>query len=362
MSLLTLNGGSSSLKACWFDAAGGRHIFNYPAIGQGGAATHAEAIAQLFEDLNRTVGNTVPVAVSHRIVHGGACTVPALRITPTERARLDTLVPLAPLHLPHNLLALDAAMQRFAVPHIACFDTAFHHTLPEQAYTYPLPAHLLSAHHRRYGFHGLNYRYIATQLPRHLGEQAQGRILVLHLGSGASLCLLNQGQSVDTTMGFTPAGGILMGTRPGDLDPGLLLDLIATHGLTTVAHAVYFQAGLAALSGHSGNMQTLLADAPHDPHARFAIEAFCRSIQGAIGSLAAKAGGIDALVFTGGIGEHAADIRQAIIAPLAFMGFSLDPQPNAQHATRLHHPTSKPILLLPADEESSLRDLALACL
>jgi len=347
--ILVINSGSSSLKASLFRADGSRRDFRFEQIGHGPLPDHRAALAGLMHDL----GADAPAAVGHRLVHGGDITESTRLIDAAERARLEALVPLAPLHLPGNLLGVDVCRERFAVPQIACFDTAFHATLPEIARRLPIPQSLGL---RRYGFHGINYAQVARQLPGLLGDAAHGKVLVAHLGNGASLCLLDDFRSVDTSMGYTPAGGIPMGTRSGDLDPGVMLELGRHRNHEELVDLVYHHMGLLALSdGESSDMETLLASPT--AAARFAVDYFCRQVSGAIGAFAARAGGIDALVFTAGIGEHAAGIRAQICEPLAFMGLQLDPDANRRHDTRLHAPTSKPVLRIPADEESMIRDL-----
>jgi acetate kinase len=349
--ILVVNSGSSSLKASLFRADGSRRDFRYAPIGHGPLPDHRAAFAGLMHDL----GADAPAAVGHRLVHGGDVTDAARLIDDTERARLQALVPLAPLHLPGNLLGVDVCRERFAVPHVACFDTAFHATLPEIARRLPIPQSLGL---RRYGFHGISYAHVARQLPGLLGKAAHGRVVVAHLGNGASLCLLDNLRSVDTSMGYTPAGGIPMGTRSGDLDPGVMLELGQHRSHEELADLVYHRMGLLALSdGESSDMETLLASPT--AAARFAVDYFCRQVSGAIGAFAARAGGLDALVFTAGIGEHAADVRARVCAPLAFMGLQLDPDANRRHDTRLNAQNSKPVLRIPADEEILIRDLVM---
>lgn len=347
--ILVVNSGSSSLKASLFRADGSRRDFRFGQIGQGPLPDHRAAFAALLHEL----GAETPAAVGHRLVHGGDVTDAARAIDDAERARLQALVPLAPLHLPGNLLGVDICRARFAVPHFACFDTAFHATLPETAWRLPIPRALGL---RRYGFHGISYAQVARQLPGLLGKAARGRVVVAHLGNGASLCLLDDLRSVDTSMGYTPAGGIPMGTRSGDLDPGVMLELGLHRSHDELADMVYHRMGLLALSdGESSDMETLLASPT--AAARFAVDYFCRQVSGAIGAFAARAGGLDALVFTAGIGEHAADVRARVCAPLAFMGLQIDPDANRRHDTRLSARNSKPVLRIPADEESLIRDL-----
>ncbi|MDR3390986.1 MAG: acetate kinase [Sulfuriferula sp.] len=347
--ILTVNSGSSSLKASLFRSDGSRQDFRYEHIGQGFPHDHREAFDALMHDL----GADRPAAVGHRLVHGGKITSPARLIDDAERARLDDIIPLAPLHLPGNLLGVDLCRERFTVPQVGCFDTAFHATLPPEAQRLPIPDTLGL---RRYGFHGINYAHIARRLPELLGDAASGKIVVAHLGNGASLCLLDKLQSVDTTMGYTPAGGIPMGTRSGDLDPGVMLTLAEHYDPAQLSDLVYRRMGLIALSdGESSDMAQLLTS--RSRAARFAVDYFCRQVRGAIGALAAKAGGIDGLVFTAGIGEHAAPVRAEICAPLAFMGFRLDTVANDGNAGRIHADGSKPVLVIPADEEGMIRSL-----
>ncbi|OIQ85045.1 putative propionate kinase [mine drainage metagenome] len=296
-----------------------------------------------------------PDIVGHRFVHGGEIVDAARLVDATERARLDSVIDLAPLHLPGNLMGLDLCRQHFAVPQIACFDTAFHTTMPELAKRLPISQALGL---RRFGFHGLNYAYVASRLEAELGDVAHGKVIIAHLGSGASLCLLEDLKSMDTTMGYTPAGGITMGTRSGDMDPGVMLELAKRYTVDELSDMVYHHMGLLALSnGISSEMSDLLAS--DSPQAKFAVDYFSRQVRATIGSLAAKAGGVDALVFTGGIGEHAAVIREQICTPLDFLGFVLDVSTNKTNSIRIEHHGSKPILVIPADEEAMIHRLCL---
>jgi acetate kinase len=342
--ILTINSGSSSLKASLFSANGSRRDFRYG---------HLRAPRSGFDRLFRDLSGDAPDIVGHRFVHGGDIADAARLINPAERARLENIVHLAPLHLPGNLMGLDYCRLHFDVPQVACFDTAFHTTMPELAKRLPIP-HELGL--RRFGFHGLNYAYIATRLPIFLGNAARGKIVVAHLGSGASLCLLENLKSVDTTMGYTPAGGITMGTRSGDLDPGVMLELAKRYDAAQLSDLVFHKMGLLALSnGESSEMSNLLASG--SAQAKFAVSYFCRQVRAAIGSLASKSGGIDALVFTGGIGEHSSAIRQEICAPLNFLGFSLDDEANKAGLTRIERKEAKPTLVIPADEEAMIHRL-----
>ncbi|HET7832795.1 MAG TPA: acetate kinase [Gallionella sp.] len=342
--LLTINSGSSSVKASLFHADGTRENFRYG---------HLRDPQTGFVELFRELAGRAPDIVGHRFVHGGEITDAARLVDDAERARLEEIIPLAPLHLPGNLMGLDLCRQHFSGLQVACFDTAFHTTMPALATRLPIPRELGL---RRFGFHGLNYAYIASQLPLLLGDGAHGKIVVAHLGSGASLCLLENLTSVDTTMGYTPAGGITMGTRSGDLDPGVMLELSKRYDAVQLSDLVFHKMGLLALSnGESSEMSNLLAST--NDTAKFAVSYFCRQVRAAIGSLAAKAGGIDALVFTGGIGEHAAAIRAEICASLDFLGFALDGAANLASATRIECEKSKAILVIPADEEAMIQQL-----
>jgi acetate kinase len=345
--ILTINSGSSSLKASLFGDDGTRRNFHYGQVRQ-----PQEAFDQLMLELN----SDIPEIVGHRFVHGGDIADAARPVNVTERLRLEQLIPLAPLHLPGNLLGIDLCTQRFPVPQIACFDTAFHATLSELAKRLPIPGELGL---RRFGFHGLNYAHIAHVLPGVLGDAAQGKIVVAHLGSGASLCLMENLKSVDTSMGYTPAGGIPMGTRSGDLDPGVMLELAQRFTLPQLSDMVFHKMGLIALSeGESAEMSDLVhsSTAP----AKFAVDYFCRQVCATIGSFAAKAGGIDALVFTGGIGEHSPEIRAEICRRLAFIGLKLDNSANRANQTHIGLAGSKPTLVISADEENMIRQLCLA--
>ncbi len=346
LSILTINSGSSSLKASLFLPKGERRDFRY--------VCHSDyQHAQAFDVLLRDLGNAQPTVIGHRFVHGGEIGAAARLIDADERARLEGITYLAPLHMPGNLLGVDLCAARFNVPQIACFDTAFHATLSEMAYRLPIPQALKL---RRYGFHGLNYAHVAQRLSELLGAAAQGHIVVAHLGNGASLCLLKNLRSVDTSMGYTPAGGIPMGTRSGDLDPGVMLELAKRYDDTELSALVYEQMGLLALSdGENSEMSALVQSSSKS--AKFAVEYFARQVRGAIGGYAAKSGGIDALVFTGGIGEHSAYVRTLICEQLAFMGFILNEEANQTHAMRLNTPSSKPILIIPADEEAEIAQL-----
>ncbi|MGZ4954970.1 MAG: acetate/propionate family kinase [Methylobacter sp.] len=345
-SVLTINSGSSSIKASLFSADGTRRNFRYE---------HVRDQKEAFDRLLHDLAGEVPERVGHRFVHGGDINDPARQVDATERSRLEGLIDLAPLHLPGNLLGLDLCLQRFDAPQIVCFDTAFHATMPDLSKRLPIPNELGL---RRFGFHGLNYAYIAEMLAGILGDVAYKKIVVAHLGSGASLCLMENLKSVDTTMGYTPAGGIPMGTRSGDLDPGVMLELAKRYDPEKLSDVVFHKMGLMALSsGESSEMNDLLSS--HSENAKFAVEYFCRQVRAAIGGFAAKAGGIDALVFTGGIGEHSAEVREKICAPLSFLGFALDQPANDAGSNEIGLAGYKPVLIIPADEEVMIRNLCL---
>lgn len=346
LNILAINSGSSSLKASLFMASGERRNFRYEHIGGDNAQNYNKAFGALLGDL----GNTRPTVVGHRFVHGGEITEAARLVDGNERTRLEGITYLAPLHMPNNLFGVDLCAKQFNCSQIACFDTAFHTTLPEIAYRLPIPQNL---NMRRYGFHGINYSHVAKQLPKLLGDLAQSRIVVAHLGNGASLCLLDNLRSVDTSMSYTPAGGIPMATRSGDIDPGVMLELAKRYNNSELSSLVYEKMGLLALSdGESSDMSELIKS--KSENAKFAVEYFARQVRAAIGSYAAKVGGIEALVFTGGIGEHSAGIRAEICNPLDFLEFELNEKANQANLTTLNTPSSKPILCIPADEEAEI--------
>jgi acetate kinase len=272
-------------------------------------------------------------AVGHRVVHGGDRYSRPVRIDARVLADLHQLTPLAPLHQPPALAAIEALAHRDpTLPQVACFDTAFHQTQPEVARSFGLQRALHDAGVKRYGFHGLSYEYIADVLPRVLGDRADGRVIVAHLGNGASLCALRKRKSVATTMGFTPLDGLLMGTRCGALDPGAVLHLLrgGARTLEQVEYALYHESGLLGVSGVSADMRALLASA--DPRAQEAVELFVYRVAREIGSMAAALSGVDALVFTAGIGENAPAIRERIGHACEWLGVHIDARANAAGA------------------------------
>ena len=327
MEILAINCGSSTVKYARFDVADTEEI----ELGRGAVEVvddHGAAVRELLARMPR-----VPDAVGHRLVHGGRTLTAPARLDETVRGELQLIVQLAPLHLPAELAAVDAVLAALPdVPQVACFDTAFHRTMPEKARRYALPPELVDAGLERYGFHGLSYEYIASTL----SPAQRSRAIVAHLGNGASLVALRDGRSVDTTMGFSPSGGIVMGTRAGDLDPGLIVYLLA-HGYDTarLEQLIDHEAGLRALSGGTSDMRALLAARDRDPRASLAIDVFCYTAKKAIGAFSAALGGLDTLVFTGGIGEHAAPVRAEICEGLELLGIAIDPALNAAHATSI---------------------------
>jgi acetate kinase len=272
-----------------------------------------------------------PAAVGHRLVHGGPDHTAPERVTPTLLNTLRRLVAFAPLHLPSELMGIDAVASHFPdLPQVVCFDTAFHRSMPELAQRFPLPRALWNEEVRRYGFHGLSYEYIVATL----GNVARGRVLIAHLGNGASLAAVRDGHPLDTTMGFTPTGGLMMGTRSGDLDPSVLLYLLTEkrYDAPQLDRLVNHESGLLGVSGTSSDMKTLLEQRDRDTLAAQAVELFCYHLCKHVGALTAVLGGLDTLVFTGGIGERAASVRQEVCQRLAYLGIQLDPQRNEAHA------------------------------
>ncbi len=289
-----------------------------------------EAFKQLFDWLGQHMTGCVLGAVGHRVVHGGERFTRPARVTPEILSQLDTYAPLAPLHQPHNLSAIRAiAALQPDLPQVACFDTEFHTTQPWVAQACALPRHITQTGVKRYGFHGVSYEYIASVLPDFLGNTAaNGRVVVAHLGNGASLCAMQERQSVASTMGFTALDGLMMGTRCGNLDPGVVLHLMSALGMSAraVEKLLYEQSGLLGVSGISGDMRTV--EASETPEARQAINLYAYRIKQELGSMAASLGGLDALVFTAGIGENSAMIRQRVCQDAAWLGVELDEAAN----------------------------------
>jgi acetate kinase len=375
--VVVLNAGSSSLKfSVFLDEDPPRRLFRGQLEGlltrprfvardekavvgthdwpEGTQLGHEGAIDFLFHwGRQGALGQHRIVAAGHRVVHGGTRFSSPVLIDAATLAELDALVPLAPLHQPHNLAAIRAVAQRApTLPQVACFDTAFHLTQPPEAQAFALPRRYAEEGVRRYGFHGLSYEYIASSLPRSDARAASGRTIVAHLGNGASLCALEGGRSVATTMSFTALDGLVMGTRCGSIDPGVLLYLMNRHGMD--AHALeqllYEQSGLFGVSGGSSDMRELLARP--DPEAAFAVDLFVYRLRREIGSLAAALGGLDALVFTGGIGENAAPIRARACRSAAWLGLALDEDANERGGPRISRSDSRTSAwVIPTNEE-----------
>lgn len=301
--------------------------------------THRTSVQSVLSALER-LSLPNPAAAGHRVVHGGSYYVSPAKVDAGVLDTLRKLIPFAPLHLPVEIEAIGAVADHFPdLPQVACFDTAFHSRMPEVARRLPLPGEFWDEGVRRYGFHGLSYEYILDTLD----GAAKGRLIVAHLGNGASMAAVRDGQPMDTTMGFTPTGGFMMSTRSGDLDPGVLLYLMNKKGYDArqVERLVNHEAGLLGVSGISPDMETLLKQKERSPHARQAVEMFCYQARKYIGALTAVLGGIDLLVFTGGIGERAAPVRWEICQGLEHLGILLDPEQNSTHADTISAPGSR---------------------
>ncbi len=357
--LLVVNAGSSSLKLAVFDAGLARTAeARLERIGAGGPASHAEAlregVVRLGLDLSQLSG------AAHRVVHGGAGAAGACRITPQTLAMIRAAVPLAPLHNPANLTAIRALAA--LMPDLAqyvSFDTAFHATNPAVATTYALPLADREAGLRRYGFHGLSYAALVHRLGQAVAPAlAQGRILALHLGNGASLCAVHQGRSVATTMGYSPLDGLTMGTRAGSIDGNAVLALAARHGIDGAARILNHQSGLLGLGG-AADMRSLHADP--GPEAAFAREHFRYWAVRHAGSLIAAMGGLDAIAFTGGIGENDAKVRARIVGGLSFLGARIDARANMANEFNIQETYSNvAIWIVPAEEEQQIAREAMA--
>lgn len=374
--LLVLNVGSSSIKFAVHDAespeAGARisgqlsGIGSDPVFETSGAGFHpgdfgplAESerqdtlIERLLEWLGRQEALGQVAAVGHRVVHGGTLHACPVVIDEDVLETLTRLEPLAPLHQPYNVAAIRAVARRYPdLLQVACFDTAFHHDQPGVAQEFALPTSLTQAGIRRYGFHGLSYEFIASALPAHLGETADGRVIVAHLGNGASMCAMRDRRSVATTMGFTALDGLVMAERCGSLDPGVILHLQQALGYTVgeVEEILYKKSGLLGVSGVSGDMKVL--EQSTDPAAEHAIELFCYRAATALCGLAGALGGLDAIVFTAGIGENSARVRNRICAQLGWLGVELDESANLANSVKISTPAAScSVWVLPTDEE-----------
>jgi len=322
--------------------------------GEGVKLGHDGAIAYLAAHLRQGRAEGLELAaVGHRVVHGGTQYSAPVRVDAGVLGALEKLVPLAPLHQPHNLAPIRTLLAaRPELPQVACFDTAFHRTQPPLAQAFALPAEITEAGVRRYGFHGLSYAYIASVLERYDARAAAGRSVVLHLGNGASMCAVRAGASVASTMGFTAVEGLPMGTRCGSIDPGVILYLMDQRGMDAraVEKLIYQQSGLLGVSGVSSDMRTLLKSA--EPRAKLAVDLFVYRIGRELGSLAAALGGVDALVFTGGIGENAAEIRARVCHDAAWLGLVLDAAGNDRGGPRISAAGSRVAAwVIPTNEE-----------
>jgi acetate kinase len=315
-------------------------------------ATVPQALDKLVAFLRERLG-TLPVAIGHRVVHGGPEYSDPTVIDDAVIERLEKFTPLAPLHQPNNLAPIRAVRARqHQLLQVACFDTAFHRNHPEIADRYALPEQLYAEGVRRYGFHGLSYEYIAGRLPEIAPEIARGRVIVAHLGSGASMCAISAGKSVESTLGFTALDGLPMGTRPGQLDPGIMLYLMSEKRMSAkeIEHLLYHDSGLKGLSGISNDVRDLLASP--DPRAKLALDHFVYRISLFAGMLAGAMGGIEGFVFTAGIGENAPAIREAVAKRLAWLGLDLDLKANADGETRISREGSRvACYVIPTDEE-----------
>lgn len=354
--ILALNVGSSTLKFALFDADGAGGATERERPRRGGVVAmrdQRDAVARVIAELDHAGALAELAAVGHRIVHGGARYVEPVSMTPDVRADLERLVPLAPEHLPRELGVIDAMAERLPqVPQVACFDTAFHRDLPRVARLFGIPREYAENGVVRYGFHGLSYEYVVEALRR---EGALPRRLVIaHLGNGASMVAVRDGRSQDTSMGFTPTGGIVMGTRSGDIDPGVLLYLMRERGLSCdeIDRVVNERGGLLGVSETTADMRELLARASRDARAADAVALFAYRVRTTLGGYAAALGGLDALVFTGGIGEHATEVRSRACAGLEWMGLRLDPARNLANAPVISaEGTPVTVRVVPTDEE-----------
>jgi acetate kinase len=356
--ILTINTGSSSLKVALFEMGLGEIRILSGEVERIGApegrlrltdahgvilmdqrsdpADHGAAVEAVLAWLRQHRPELAAFdAVGHRVVHGGIHYQEPQRVTPEFIAILQGMVPIAPDHLPQSIRAMQVAVKAYPnLPQVACSDSAFHRHMPRIAQLYPLPRHFADEGLIRFGFHGLSYEYIMQELRTMAPKEAEGRVLIAHLGNGASMAAVRGGIGIDTTMGFTPAGGLMMGTRTGDLDPGVPLYLRAEREMTRAAlnELVNRQAGLLGVSGISADMRDLLERESTDGHAAEAVELFCYQAKKYLGALATVLGGLDTLVFTGGIGEHAASVRLRICEGLEFLGIRIDLRRNEAHA------------------------------
>lgn len=363
--ILTLNAGSSSLKFAAYAAADepellvqgqvenlgpAARLVMATGVEEIGAADHAVALNTILAAVAPALRGRVVTGVGHRIVHGGAGFAAPQVLSEPVLAQLAALVPLAPLHQPHNLAAVRASIAAFPdAVQVGCFDTAFHHGHPFVNDTFAIPRRYYDEGVRRYGFHGLSYDYLTGVLRRDWPDLARGRVVIAHLGNGASMCAIRDGQSIGSTMGFTALDGLPMGTRCGQLDPGVLLYLL-DKGMSpdALADMLYRESGLKGISGISHDMRTLLASPA--PEARQAVDYYVFRIRRELGAMTAVLGGLDAVVFSGGIGENAAPIRAAVLDEMGYLGLAVDAGANAHNAIRIEA-GPVPVLVIPTDEE-----------
>ncbi len=368
MKVLVLNAGSSSLKFSLTDTTRDRHLVRglVERIGEPdsrlklGDATYDVRARDHGEALGAVLGRLDLEgleAVGHRVVHGGDFTASS-RITAEVLERLEAFVPLAPLHNPANIAGIRAALAALPdLPQVAVFDTAFHQTMPERAWRYALPRELADRHrYRRYGFHGTSHRYVAHRLAARMGRPIEElRLVVLHLGNGASASAVLHGRSVDTSMGFTPLEGLVMGTRSGDVDPGLVLELCRRYGPDETSRILNRESGLQGLAGHADLRDLHAAIAAGDEASRRALEVYTYRIKKYVGAYAAAMGGLDGLAFTAGVGENDAEVRAQVLAGLEFLGLELDAEANARGGPRLTQPGSAAeAWVIPTDEELAI--------
>jgi acetate kinase len=382
--ILTINGGSSSIKFALFEAGDSLQRILEGKIERIGlpqatfvvkgpdkaenfsrsvtAANHTEAVGLLMDWIEGRIQRGELTAVGHRVVHGGPKYSQPQRITPTMVKELHQLQPFDPEHLPEEILLTEAFFRRFPdLVQVACFDTAFHHDLPRVARLFPIPRRYEGLGVRRYGFHGLSYAFLMEELARIAGQEAaRGRVVLAHLGNGASLAAVHEGKSVDTSMGLTPTGGIPMSTRSGDLDPGLVWYLARTEKITAIKfnEMVNFHSGLLGISETSSDMQDLLERETIDVRAAEAVALFCYQVKKWIGAYAAALGGLDTLVFAGGIGENAPKVRAQICAGLGFLGIELEEKRNAASAALISTDESRvAVRVMRTDEEVMIAKL-----
>jgi acetate kinase len=357
--ILTINAGSSSIRFALF-ATGERQVRlmdeKMERIGDEAASVTAD---RLLQRLKTRQSIAAPDAIGHRVVHGMLHTQPE-RVTPGLLQELRRITPYDPEHLPREIALIEALQQRFpGVPQVACFDTAFHRHMPAVATQLPIPRRYLAKGVQRYGFHGLSYTFLLGELKR-IGDPAavQGRVILAHLGSGASIAAVLDGRGIDTSMGFTPAAGLVMGTRSGDLDPGLMSYLALTESMTAAQFQsmVNHESGLIGISESSADVRDLLEREGADARAREAIDLFCYQAKKWIGAFAAALGGVDTLVFAGGIGENSAPVRGRICDGLRFLGIEVDDSLNRRHASQISTGAAA-VRVIRTDEESVIADL-----